>query len=199
MDNNPNLVTKNEISFRINNMEKELISKNKETSNSISNNNPKLLTENEIVLKINKLEKDITLLKSKNTNMENMGNMENKSNSDMIIDEAIPHHHTNQYNNFIPEWTMEIKEDMMVGYHIIIRGLDDFFQQGTSMVHIPGKGHAHLYINGDKVTRLYSGYTYINKKKGDYEFKATLSSNDHAEYVDAIGMKIQKKVKVTSK
>ncbi|GLB60127.1 hypothetical protein [Cytobacillus sp. NCCP-133] len=42
------------------------------------------------------------------------------------------------------------------------------------------EGHAHLYINGEKVTRLYGEYYHLDSlKKGKNEIKVTLNSNNH--------------------
>ena len=44
------------------------------------------------------------------------------------------------------------------------------------------EGHAHLYINGKKVTRLYGNWYYINNlKQGRNQIKVTLNTNSHAD------------------
>jgi zinc and cadmium transporter len=48
-----------------------------------------------------------------------------------------------------------------------------------------GEGHAHLYINGKKITRLYSEWTFVPKAILPDEFDSitvSLSNNDHSEY-----------------
>ena len=46
------------------------------------------------------------------------------------------------------------------------------------------EGHAHLYINGEKINRLYGEYYNLGSlKKGKNEIKITLNSNNHGELV----------------
>jgi hypothetical protein len=46
------------------------------------------------------------------------------------------------------------------------------------------EGHAHLYINGKKINRLYGEYYNLGDlKKGKSEIKVTLNSNNHGELV----------------
>ncbi|MCM3569261.1 hypothetical protein [Neobacillus mesonae] len=48
--------------------------------------------------------------------------------------------------------------------------------------HLPSynEGHAHLYINGEKVNRLYGKYYYLGTlKQGKNEIKVSLNSNNH--------------------
>lgn len=59
-----------------------------------------------------------------------------------------------------------------------------FDPANASNVHVGGHGHAHLYIDGKKVTRLYASDHYINElEAGTHTFKVTLNTNDHQEYV----------------
>ncbi|WP_134177290.1 MULTISPECIES: hypothetical protein [Cytobacillus] len=42
------------------------------------------------------------------------------------------------------------------------------------------EGHAHLYINGEKISRLYGQYYHIGKlKEGKNEITVSLNSNNH--------------------
>ena len=46
-----------------------------------------------------------------------------------------------------------------------------------------GEGHAHLFINGKKITRLYSSWYYIkNLEPGENTVKVTLNANNHADW-----------------
>lgn len=46
--------------------------------------------------------------------------------------------------------------------------------------HVDGEGHAHLYVNGAKVARLYGAWTHIGSlPEGEVEILVTLNSNDH--------------------
>ncbi|BAZ05266.1 hypothetical protein [Calothrix sp. NIES-3974] len=47
-----------------------------------------------------------------------------------------------------------------------------------------GEGHAHIYINDRKLTRLYSSWYYIEQlPPGKNRIKVTLNANNHADFV----------------
>ncbi|AFY73916.1 hypothetical protein Syn7502_01883 [Synechococcus sp. PCC 7502] len=44
------------------------------------------------------------------------------------------------------------------------------------------EGHAHLFINGKKITRLYSSWYYLESlPKGNNKITVTLNTNNHAD------------------
>ena len=43
------------------------------------------------------------------------------------------------------------------------------------------RGHAHLYINGEKISRLYSSSYYLGELEGHNEITVTLNTNDHKD------------------
>ncbi len=48
----------------------------------------------------------------------------------------------------------------------------------------PGEGHAHLYVNGKKVTRLYGSWYYIESlPPGKNSITISLNANNHADFV----------------
>ena len=48
---------------------------------------------------------------------------------------------------------------------------------------MPGTGHAHVYINGVKLGRLYGHWMHLTGlKAGEHTIKVTLNSNDHQDY-----------------
>ena len=50
--------------------------------------------------------------------------------------------------------------------------------------HIDGQGHAHIYLNGLKLGRLYENSFQVGAlKPGDYELTVALNSNDHRPYM----------------
>ncbi len=47
----------------------------------------------------------------------------------------------------------------------------------------PGEGHAHLFVNGKKITRLYGSWYYLeNLEPGENRVKVTLNANNHADW-----------------
>ena len=55
-----------------------------------------------------------------------------------------------------------------------------FSPQNVNGEHVPGEGHAHLYVDGVKLSRVYSEWFHFTAPKGASEVEVTLNSNDHA-------------------
>ena len=56
-----------------------------------------------------------------------------------------------------------------------------FTPENINSPHIPGEGHAHLMINGEKVARIYSNWFHLPVQKDEIsEVEITLNSNTHA-------------------
>jgi len=50
------------------------------------------------------------------------------------------------------------------------------------MAHVPSEGHAHLYIDGKKVTRLYGEWYHIpSLSPGTHKITVTLNANSHED------------------
>jgi hypothetical protein len=49
---------------------------------------------------------------------------------------------------------------------------------------VDGEGHAHLYLDGEKIGRLYGEWFHIARdlEPGDHEVRVTLNANDHRDY-----------------
>ena len=60
----------------------------------------------------------------------------------------------------------------------------EFSKEMADGPHVPGTGHGHLYLNGLKLQRLYSGDAVIGAlPPGTHEITVTLNTNDHRAYV----------------
>ncbi len=60
----------------------------------------------------------------------------------------------------------------------------DFVPAPDGATHAPNKGHAHIYLNGLKLGRLYEDSFNIGAlSPGDYVLRVALNSNDHRPYV----------------
>ncbi len=46
-----------------------------------------------------------------------------------------------------------------------------------------GEGHAHLYVDGKKVGRVYSNWYHITLPSGSHKVKVTINTNSHKDYV----------------
>ena len=58
-----------------------------------------------------------------------------------------------------------------------------FSPENVSTAHVAGEGHAHVYVDGVKVNRLYSGDYYLGElDEGEHVVRVTLNANNHSEY-----------------
>lgn len=58
-----------------------------------------------------------------------------------------------------------------------------FAPHKAGAAHTPGEGHAHIYVNGVKVGRLYGPSFYLGKlAAGDNAVRVTLNANSHEPY-----------------
>ena len=82
----------------------------------------------------------------------------------------------------VPEISINVEEDKKSGYNLFLTTQNFTFNpDNASSEHVDGEGHAHLYINGKKITRLYSKAYYLGDfEKGSYTIVVELSSNDHS-------------------
>jgi len=80
-----------------------------------------------------------------------------------------------------PSLTMTAYKDLMSGWnlHIVLSSFT-FAPNRVNAAVKPGEGHGHLYINGEKVTRLYSEWYYINPlPPGRHIVTVSLNANNH--------------------
>ena len=63
--------------------------------------------------------------------------------------------------------------------------------------HTPGVGHAHIYVDGEKLGRVFESEYHIPKlAPGEHEIRVSLNTNDHSELVYD-GAKVESTVAVT--
>ena len=76
----------------------------------------------------------------------------------------------------------EVFQDPISGWNLYIETEDfKFTPENVSSKHVPGSGHAHLMINGNKVARIYSNWFHIPQLEYHIkELEITLNSNSHA-------------------
>lgn len=82
----------------------------------------------------------------------------------------------------VPTIAIDVTEDPMEGWNLRIRTTDfEIVPENVSTTHIDGQGHMHLYIDGEKVSRLYGDWHHIGLlAPGEHEIRVELSSNDHS-------------------
>ena len=89
-----------------------------------------------------------------------------------------------------PQVDLIVHQDPMVGRNLqLITKNFRFAPENASGKHVAGEGHAHLYVNGTKVGRLYGPWYHISSlPDGRVDIRVTLNSNDHRDL--AVGGKI---------
>ncbi|WP_241735265.1 hypothetical protein [Cyanobacterium stanieri] len=88
-------------------------------------------------------------------------------------------------HDLIPNIEIEVMEDTMTGWNVkIITDNFTFAPETVNQESNINQGHAHLYINGEKITRIYDNWYYISDlPKGENEIKINLNTNLHEELI----------------
>ncbi len=88
-------------------------------------------------------------------------------------------------DDIIPTIEIQAFEDPVSGYNLQITLTNfSFSPESAGLEHVAGEGHAHLYVDGVKVGRVYSEWVHVaNLSPGLHEIKVTLNTNDHASLV----------------
>ncbi len=82
-----------------------------------------------------------------------------------------------------PTLAITVVEDPMAGWnlHIITENFT-FSPENASLDHIPGEGHAHVYIDGVKLGRFYGSWVHLDGlPDGEVEIRVGLFANDHRQ------------------
>lgn len=84
----------------------------------------------------------------------------------------------------IPTIKIEVFPDKVKGWNLYLNTSNFEFISPTLENSNPNQGHGHLYINGEKVGRIYSNWFYLPElPKGDNEIKVTLNTNNHQDLI----------------
>ncbi|KST66284.1 hypothetical protein [Mastigocoleus testarum] len=82
-----------------------------------------------------------------------------------------------------PKVDLIVHKDTMKGWNLEIK-VDNFkfAPERINTNSALNEGHAHLFINGKKVTRLYASWYYLNNlEPGNNEITVTLNTNKHED------------------
>jgi len=79
-----------------------------------------------------------------------------------------------------PTLRISVTPDPASGYnlHIMTENFA-FAPEHASRAHVPGEGHAHVYVDGKKVGRVYGAWMHLASMPEDAEVEVTLNTNDH--------------------
>lgn len=83
----------------------------------------------------------------------------------------------------VPVLTLTVHPDGVQSRNLHI-GVENFTfdPEGVNGAAVPGRGHAHLYLNGVKVARAYGPWMQLDALPvGTHELRVTLNANDHTQ------------------
>jgi hypothetical protein len=114
------------------------------------------------------------------------------------------HHHSMEFpaGQAFPSVKLKVYPDRMKGWNLELRTNNFKFAPekiATSAPSQTAEGHAHLLINGKKVTRLYGNWYYLKELPvGSNEIAVTLNTNNHEDLM-VNGQIIGDKIRITVK
>lgn len=98
---------------------------------------------------------------------------------------AAPHNHDDLLSlptgDDAPTLKVAVVKDPVSGWNLqLMTSNFRFAPDHASQAHVAGEGHAHVYVNGDKLARLYSPWMHIaSLPDGTAHIEVTLNANDH--------------------
>ncbi len=80
-----------------------------------------------------------------------------------------------------PTLEIAVIKDLKSGWNLHLMTANfRFAPEHASQPHVAGEGHAHVYVNGAKVARLYGPWMHLSTlPEGDAKIEVVLNSNDH--------------------
>jgi len=73
-----------------------------------------------------------------------------------------------------------LEPDSVSGWNLFVASRGFCFAPGhAGLSHRPGEGHAHLYLNGAKIARLYGPAHHLDDLSPGDRLRVELNSNDH--------------------
>ena len=83
-----------------------------------------------------------------------------------------------------PSVKITVTEDAKSGYNVHLDTVNfEFAPKEVNKNRVLGEGHAHLYVDGEKISRLYGPDFHYNENfEGEKVFKVTLNANNHSDY-----------------
>lgn len=85
-----------------------------------------------------------------------------------------------------PQLSLEVNRDSMMPGHFNLHIQTENFEfapESISSEHVPGEGHAHVFVDDVKISRAYGPYYHLPRlDPGEHTITVTLNTNDHQEY-----------------
>jgi uncharacterized protein involved in copper resistance len=85
----------------------------------------------------------------------------------------------------VPTLSMAVHKDAKSGWNIEMQTTNfRFAPEHASTEHVMGEGHAHIYVDGEKINRVYSNWYHVSGLTvGSHEIRVTLNANSHDDFV----------------
>lgn len=82
-----------------------------------------------------------------------------------------------------PKVSIRVERDMIAGWNVFITVESFVFApESVNQTNAPNQGHAHLYLNDVKLTRLYgTAYHLADLPPGRHKVSVSLNANDHSD------------------
>lgn len=97
----------------------------------------------------------------------------------------------------LPEVRIEALQDPKGGWNIRIQTKNfTFTPEHAGHPDVPGTGHAHIFVDGKKVGRVYGNWHHIQIPEGKHAIKVNLTTNDHKDYYTSDNRPIESEVEV---
>lgn len=82
-----------------------------------------------------------------------------------------------------PSLSVEVIEDPVSGWNLhVLTEAFQFTPENAGATHAMNEGHAHVYVDGIKIARLYGNWMHIAALPDAAEVSVTLNTNDHLTY-----------------
>ncbi|CAN2158796.1 hypothetical protein MCEBALA9_00030 [Candidatus Nanopelagicaceae bacterium] len=87
-----------------------------------------------------------------------------------------------------PTALLDIQKDPTGGFNVRVKSTNFVWRpEMASMQHVPGEGHAHVYLDGRKIMRIYNEWFHLNTyqfatRSGEQLLSIEFVGNDHAPY-----------------
>lgn len=87
-----------------------------------------------------------------------------------------------------PQAELKITKDPTGGFNVRVKSKNFLWRPASaSMEHVNGEGHAHVYLDGRKIMRIYDQWFHLNTyqfatRAGNQLVSIELVGNDHAPY-----------------
>jgi hypothetical protein len=82
-----------------------------------------------------------------------------------------------------PSLSVEVIEDPVSGWNLhVLTEAFEFTPENAGAAHVVNQGHAHVYVDGVKIARLYGSWMHIDALPDAAEVSVTLNSNDHKTF-----------------